>query len=190
MTKAGPRDGDLAGTCSARTISTMCAIHGAASQNIPAISITYRRTNAGHPATTSRRILFTSGARTCRPNSRSITKAARVDAAALNRAGPSVDDDLDLLAQLEPVMRAEAIERPEALERMIGRRHAMRELFDRIVYADRNHLQMQRLHLLAFLQSHAAKTHNRFAKSAIHLRGPCFGSKNKAVDFTAKAHSV
>ena len=60
------RAGGLDATCSARTISTMCAIPGAASRNMPAISITFRRGIVGRRPTTSRKIRSISGVPTCR----------------------------------------------------------------------------------------------------------------------------
>ena len=77
MTKAGRKAGASAGMCSARITSTTCAILGGASPNTPAISTTSRRRSVGRQATTSRRILFISGVRTCRGNSQSTMKAAR-----------------------------------------------------------------------------------------------------------------
>ncbi len=81
----------LGATCSARIISIMCATPGAASRNMPAISIISPRSNAGRRPTTSRRIRSISGAPTCRRNSRSITRRARADRRAtrkhLNRHG-------------------------------------------------------------------------------------------------------
>ena len=50
--------------------------------------------------------------------------------------------------------------------------------------------QTKRPDLLTFLQSHAAKAHDRFAKGEIDLRRPRLGSKDKTVDFAAEAHSV
>src|SRR4051812_44341187 len=59
---------------SAPTISTTCAIHGAATPNIRPTSITFRSITTGKAAIIRRKILFTSGARCRRRISPSITK--------------------------------------------------------------------------------------------------------------------
>src|SRR6478735_9002764 len=184
-TRAGPKAGVSGGMCSAPTISTTCATRGAASPNIRATSTTFRRTSVGLPPITSRRIRFISGVRMCRANLRSTTKAARAE---IVRAPQSLHDDLDLFAGLEAVMRAEAIEHAETVKGVIGGRHAVCELFDRIVCADRNDLEAKRFDLLALLQGHAAEGHDGFAKLLVDLCGSVLGSENKAIDVTAETH--
>src|SRR5262245_31393731 len=206
-TKVGPKAGASAGMCSARIISIMCAIRGGASPNTPAISITSRRKSVGHPRTTSRRIPFTSGVRTCRANSRSTTKAARAELdASVARHGRdtsrpfrfrreceavrvwSFNDNFDLVARLQLVLLSEAVERPESFERVVGRCHAVCEFLDSIVWSDGHDFQTKRPDLLTLLQSHAAKAHDRFAKREIDLRRPRFGGEDETVNLAAEAH--
>src|SRR5262249_22464538 len=203
MTKVGPRGGASAGTCSARIISTTCAILGGASPSTPAISITFRRRSVGYRATTGRRILFTSGVRTCRENSRSTTKAARaeldsnvsfvfrkernIDARVVRSL--SLNDNLNLVAGLQPVLLSDAVECPESFE-VVGHCHALCEFLDSIVWPDGHDFQTKRPDLLTLLQGHAAKAHDRFAKREIDLHRSRFGSEDKTVALAAEAHGV
>src|ERR1700741_3218324 len=187
-TKAGPKDGASGGMCLAPIISTMCAIRGAASRNTHATSITFRRKSAGPRPTTSRRIRSISGAPTSHANSRSIARRARADSAlaavAVNDLDSprSLDDDFDLLAGFQLIVRAEPIEHAEAVERVVARRHAMGEFFDRIARADYNGFQTKGSDLLALLQGHPAEGHDGFTKLKIDRCGSVFGGENKAID--------
>src|SRR5262245_14500858 len=107
----------------------------------------------------------------------------------LTLGGESLHRDLHLFAWLEPVVRAQSVEHAEALDRMVGRRHAVREFFHRVGLTDRNHPEAKRLDLFAFLQRHAAERHDRLAKGAIDLRRPCLCGKDETIDFAAKTHS-
>src|SRR5262245_26265926 len=190
MTKAGRRAGASAGMSSARIISTTCAIRGGASPNTPAISITFQRKSVGRQPTTSRKILFISGARTCRGNSQSTMKAARAE---LDRTSfisllksELLNDDLDLFARLQPVLLSEAVERAESFESVVGHCHTVCEFLDSVVWSDSHDFQTKRSDLLTLLQSHAAKAHDRFAKREIDLRRPRFGCEDEPVDFAAE----
>src|SRR5262245_4767506 len=192
-TKAGPKDGASAGMCLAPIISTTCAIRGAASRNTRATSITSRRRSAGPRRTTSRRIRSIYGGPTSHANSRSIARPARADCACCRKrsgSSKSLHDDFDLFTGFQLIVRAEPVEHAEAVERVIGRRHAMRHFFDRIVGADCNGLQTKRPDLLALLQGHSAEGHDGFAKLQIDRRGSVLGGENKAVDVAAKTHRV
>ena len=74
LDKGYDRAGVSAGTCSARIISTMCGIPGAATANIPPTSTMCRPIATGMRATIRRKIPSTPGDRTCPRTSCTITK--------------------------------------------------------------------------------------------------------------------
>src|SRR5262249_60747717 len=85
-------------------------------------------------------------------------------------------------------MRSESVEHAEAVERVVGGRHAMRKLLGRIIGADGHDLQPQRPYLLALLKRHPTEGHDGFAELLIDLRGPVFGGTNEAIHVAAETH--
>src|SRR5215475_3655227 len=102
----------------------------------------------------------------------------------------SLNDNLDLVARPQPVLLSEAVKRPESFERVIGCCHAVCKFLDSIVWPDGHDFQTERPDLLTFLQSHAAKAHDRFAKREIDRRRSRLGGEDESVNFAAEAHGV
>ena len=189
-TRASPRAGGSAATCSAPTISTMCAIRGAASRNIPATSTTSRRKTAGRPPTTSRRNSFYLwGPEVPREFTVNYEGGeARAHVHSLAPPSSTFSPGFTHTVIFASPSRPEPVERAEAFEPVIGDRHAAGQPLDRVVRADGDDLQMQRFDFGAFLQAHAAETCNRLAERAVDLRGHVLGREDEAIDVAAETH--